>query len=245
MCRMMAIIGGPELKRSALQAFQPQGRDGRVKPWESPGHLDGWGMAVYGARGPEYIGRSPQDIETEKPAYFAAAEQAVAHPSTLVLVHVRKSTCGVITRENTHPFCHDRWVFCHNGTVQAQERLGPRPETIGSSDSEELFRRWCAQGRDIAAYGDWIATVAQQCPHTSLTSFLSDGRRLAACRRFSLTPLHEVPPQYDAAEWLPHYYTLYHWRRGREHVLSSEVLPDLPGAWEPLAPNELRLVDIA
>lgn len=66
-----------------------------------------------------------------------------------VVAHVRRATVGRVALENTHPFCHGRWSFVHNGTLPGFDHLRPRmlawmtPEhraaIHGDTDSEHIF----------------------------------------------------------------------------------------------------------
>jgi glutamine amidotransferase len=66
-----------------------------------------------------------------------------------VLAHVRNGSVGSRALANTHPFVFGRWLFAHNGTVTAFERVGPalaeethprfRSARHGSTDSEAVF----------------------------------------------------------------------------------------------------------
>lgn len=240
---MLAVIGDPVIQTKALEAFHPLGKHGWVRPWESPGHLDGWGMVTYTPQGPEYIARSGGDVDVEAHVYAAASAKAVTMDGRLILVHFRKATNGEKIPDNAHPFISGRWVFCHNGTIIEMDKLGPCPPLHGTTDSEEFFRRWCAQGKDIAGYRHWIDGVASTCGYTALTSFLTDGERLMACRRSSGTLCYPAPDKFDPA-CLECSYTVHHWTRDGAHVLCSEVLPGFAGPWHDFANGECLMLTL-
>lgn len=245
MCRILAVVGDGELKRLAMEAFYPMGQHGMVKPWEDPGHLDGWGATVYDASGiPQYIDRSACNVVQDQGRYALAVDDAEAHPGRLAIVHIRKSTCGVINDANTHPFHSQHWSFCHNGTVQELQRIGEVPPHVGTTDSEALFHLWMARGEPIEKFPAWLHSVADQCPHTSLTSFISDGRKLVATRLFSFDPLDAIPDHYDPHLHMPEYYTLYHWNKRGQHVICSEPLSDLADGWKLIAANDHLCIDV-
>ncbi|MBI4365339.1 MAG: class II glutamine amidotransferase [Deltaproteobacteria bacterium] len=243
---MLAVVGDTDLQHRALTAFHRFGSCGAVLPDLSAGHLDGWGMVGYGDQGPTYVARSAGGVEAERAMYQDAIARAVAWQNPVVIVHFRKASQGAVEIENVHPFIDAPWVFCHNGTVLSLDRLGPRPPLVGSSDSEEIFRRWRAAAwqdnpaHPMAHYVEWIGQVEKQCPYSSITALLSDGRELLARRSFG-PPLREQ----DTPEIYDRYYTLYHWKDGRRHIFSSERLPELAGTWQLLANKESVVVPIA
>jgi predicted glutamine amidotransferase len=107
-------------------------------------HRDGWGIGWYTDDGPHLV-RSIA-AATDDPQFAAAATQAVAR---IGMVHVRNASVGSVCEENTHPFVHGPWMFCHNGTIEGFARLQPsferetfpelRAARHGSTDSEHLF----------------------------------------------------------------------------------------------------------
>ncbi|MBI2343021.1 MAG: class II glutamine amidotransferase [Deltaproteobacteria bacterium] len=231
------------MQAQVLEAFHPLGKDGKVRPWETPGHLDGWGMAKYTPQGPLLMTRSGGDVDREGEAYGAASMHAIALEGALVMVHFRKATIGDVRPENAQPFVHRRWLFAHNGTIMDLEKFGPKPVTEGSTDSEDFFRRWCAQGKDMDGYRGWVETVANGCRYTSLTSLLCDGEVLLACRRSSGRLFEGCPADVDPAS-LPSPYTLYHWTDGRSHLFCSEPLPLLGSGWRALENGELLTIHL-
>ncbi len=240
---MLAVIGDPIVQKKALDAFHPLGKNGRVRPWETPGHLDGWGIVAYGPNGPVRIAHSPGDVDGEAEAYAAASARAVEHHPKLTMAHFRKATRGKVCAENTQPFTEGRWIFCHNGTVTELEKLGPRPAMTGSTDSEEFFLRWCAQGKDITRYRSWVDLVAATCAHTSLTSLITDGEHLLACRRASGVLLDPLPAGVEMG-CVPCSYTVHHWTNGAAHVLCSEVLAGFAGPWQDMANGDVLSLTI-
>ncbi|HET6439586.1 MAG TPA: class II glutamine amidotransferase [Anaeromyxobacter sp.] len=69
--------------------------------------------------------------------------------SEALVVHARRATVGKTKDENTHPFRFRRWLFAHDGTVGAFDRVRPRlleglPDFLrrnimGDTDSEHAF----------------------------------------------------------------------------------------------------------
>lgn len=107
-------------------------------------HADGWGIATFRNGVPSVERRAAAAFES---AHFSTtAERVFAHT---VVAHVRNATVGSRERANAHPFVFGPWIFAHNGTVRAIDKLAPRlkAETApqlevlrqGSTDSEATF----------------------------------------------------------------------------------------------------------
>ncbi|MEO6771798.1 MAG: class II glutamine amidotransferase [Kofleriaceae bacterium] len=100
-------------------------------------HADGWGVAL-----------RRNDTWTVKRSTTCAARCAsyagLDHEAVLAIAHIRKKTVGELSLANTHPFQRGRFVFAHNGTVDAAALAAhTAPEhtatLAGSTDSEQLF----------------------------------------------------------------------------------------------------------
>ena len=107
-------------------------------------HAHGWGVADY-----------PDDVPMIEKQIWAAfhgehfAKKAARIYAHTVVAHVRRATVGKHSIENTHPFCHGRWIFAHNGTVpnflKVRDRMIPeidplfRNDIRGTTDSEHIF----------------------------------------------------------------------------------------------------------
>lgn len=243
MCRMMAVIGDIEIQRKALHAFHSIGAAGRVKPWESPGHLDGWGIVSYGSQGPEPVALSSGDVEVEKEAYRKAVDESLPTNNRMVMTHFRKATFGDIRVENVHPFIDNRWVFAHNGSVVGMDALGPKPQQRGSTDSEEFLLRWTGQGKDIHGYRGWVEQVAKVTKFTSLSSLICDGKILCAMRKIGTCHTEFIPEEHSNLDLVP-YYTLFYVKVGNAHIVSSEPLTDIADIWRPLHDGESLLLNL-
>jgi glutamine amidotransferase len=110
-----------------------------------PGRLpDGYGFGHYGG-GSVLLGKRP----TGAPHALGLAELVGQLDSESLLVHAREATVGKAKDENTHPFRFRRWLFAHDGTVEAFDRVRPRlvaglPDflrrtVMGETDSEWVF----------------------------------------------------------------------------------------------------------
>jgi glutamine amidotransferase len=105
-------------------------------------HPDGWGIGYYLNAKPVVERRA---IAAFQDAHFGATAERVY--ASIVLAHVRLATVGGSELANAHPFVRGRWLFAHNGTVRAFERVARRlaaetsPDLVrrGTTDSEAVF----------------------------------------------------------------------------------------------------------
>ncbi len=107
-------------------------------------HEDGWGIGFYHDTIPELEKR---DYAAHNDLHFSTTAERIY--SKTVVAHVRHSTVGGPSLENTHPFTYKHWAFAHNGTVTGFDRLHKPLESEvdpallfhrrGSTDSELLF----------------------------------------------------------------------------------------------------------
>ncbi len=105
---------------------------------------DAYGFGHYGG-GSVLIGKRP----TGAPQPLALGEIVGAVDSEALLVHARYATIGNAKDENTHPFRFRRWLFAHDGSIEAFDRVKPkliaalpdflRRNIMGDTDSEHAF----------------------------------------------------------------------------------------------------------
>ena len=105
---------------------------------------DAYGFGHYGG-GSVLLGKRP----TGAPHALGLAELVGQLDSESLLVHARYATVGKAKDENTHPFRFRRWLFAHDGTVEAFDRVRPklvaalpdflRRNVMGETDSEHVF----------------------------------------------------------------------------------------------------------
>ena len=128
-------------------------------------HGDGWGIGYYRdgeGRVERRVAAAFEDL------HFSVTAERV-HSRTVV-AHVRKATKGRNALENTHPFQHGRWMFAHNGTLTAFERLHPRLER--DCDSDLLLARRGQTDSELIFY--WLLSrmrregMAPAEPHVEL-----------------------------------------------------------------------------
>jgi predicted glutamine amidotransferase len=149
------------------------------------------------------------------------------------MAHLRKASAGELKVENSHPFIHYGWIFCHNGTLHNPEQLeNKRYSYEGSTDSERFFkylidRLYRKSSREHPAIiRQVLDEVREKCSPTSLTFILSSGTHLIACRDYAC----------DAA-----YYTLNYTAAAGSFLVCSEPLPGFD--WVPMKNGELIMVD--
>jgi glutamine amidotransferase len=147
-------------------------------------HDSGWGMAVYqrpGEAGCTRL-RFPESAHTDD-----AFREATEERGRIFNVHVRRATMGGLTLENTHPFAHGDYSFCHNGTVLHYPRLlGDGVQApAGDTDSEALFNFLMSDydpSDPAESLRRGITEVVARSPFSGVNFLLSDGERLFAYR---------------------------------------------------------------
>lgn len=158
-------------------------------------HPHGWGVAVWSDAEGWSIEKSP--VRAMDCARYRAC---AGRPGQLVLAHVRQRTVGPLAIENTHPFSLGRWVFAHNGTIEAlpwlREQTCPlrRERLIGETDSELFFNYLLgaldragvldapADPRTDSALRDAVARCLAQERFGAINFVLTDGETLYAHR---------------------------------------------------------------
>ncbi len=103
-------------------------------------HSDGWGIAFFEGKGVRLF------LDPEPSAESIVSEFVRSYPihSLNVIAHIRKSTLGVTSLENTHPFMRELWgrywIFAHNGHLpDFQPELDGNFIPVGNTDSELIF----------------------------------------------------------------------------------------------------------
>ena len=174
---------------------------------------DGYGFGYY--KGSDVLlGKRPSGA----PYTFTLTQLAGAVDSEALLAHARYATVGPQKDENTHPFRFRRWLFAHDGTVEAFREVKPRllaalPEFLrrnveGDTDSEHAFMLFLKYVREAGHLDDLdveartvgraLAQVTRDLDlwsreagatrPSSLNFVVTNGRVLAATRRGR--PLH-------------------------------------------------------
>jgi glutamine amidotransferase len=134
MCDLLGLsFNTPVSAKISLDVFQQRGE---INP-------DGWGVAFYDNTRVQVIKETEPAIDSK---LFDFIEQ---YPqSQTFITHVRRSTRGVRSYLNTHPFYRllttesskHEYTFAHNGTLLKQEQLElTQFSPIGETDSEHAF----------------------------------------------------------------------------------------------------------
>ena len=184
---------------------------------QSGGNRDGWGLAAWGGDG-WCVSKRPVPAAAD-PGFREAAIQA---EGSIIIGHVRYSSVGGRSLENTHPFRHGTWVFAHNGTLRGSDRLLPAVSpalagaVLGTTDSERFFflalsrieARAGGLGRGLAldllldALRDAVDLAGHHCDVRGLNFLISDGDRLIAHRLGNtLYWLDRRSPSHDRVAW--------------------------------------------
>lgn len=182
LCRMLAIfpMDGHRASSESIRSFRRLASQGMVCPGAKPGHGDGWGMVSWVDGTPRYLGREPSNALTDERFEEACEAVDTSRAISPILVHLRKASAALKTRENTHPFVIDRWAFAHNGAIR---KLNLKVRTDSEWFFESLMRKYREMGNDMyGAISEQVSEVREIYPYTSITFILSDGRELFAYR---------------------------------------------------------------
>jgi glutamine amidotransferase len=206
---LVAIIqSDPNLLRCQVRRLEDQ-----VALREAEQLPDAYGFGYY--KGNDVLlGKRPSGA----PDDLTLAQLAGSVESEALVVHARHATIGSQKDENTHPFRFRRWLFAHDGTVEAFREVKPRlldalPDFLrrnveGETDSEHAFMLFLKHLRegghlddldvDARTIGRALAQVTRDldvwCREagastpSTLNFVATNGRVLAATRRGR--PLH-------------------------------------------------------
>jgi predicted glutamine amidotransferase len=184
---------------------------------QSEEHDSGWGIALY-ENGLPSLARFPVAAHTD--TEFAIAVQVHAR---MTMVHVRRATIGGLKLDNTHPFAHEHYAYCHNGTIRESRRMLELAQLTpdGDTDSERFFCMLLASLDDNDVVGSLRAAVAltvERCRFSALNFLFCDGRAMYGYR-------------------LGVYEFFWQRRTDGATLLSSEMLDD--SGWQPFEQDEL------
>ena len=199
MCRWIAYSGPPIPIDSLL--FKPSNslirQSFSARYSTHPTNADGFGLGWYAAL------PKPGLFRDTRPAWndgnlVSLAEQI---ESRLFFAHVRAATGTAISRQNCHPFRHDRWLFMHNGQIGGYGRLRREldrmitaefyPHRVGTTDSEAIFYLALVNGlgrdpgpalaRSVAQI-ETLMAAAEIEPPFHMTAVIADGETITALR---------------------------------------------------------------
>ncbi len=242
MCRLLGIYGHTDIWREIALAFSKQAEFGNIPPEETqtPGHKDGWGIAMTNQGRTAMIPVTRQLGSAHEASCYRDAIYATSAAPGIVLCHLRKASDTIpITLANVHPFVHNGWAIIHNGTVYNAESLPRDPRLEASSDGSdtEHFFHYLLTKIENTPPGRMARTIAEavasiNTDYSALNCIFSNGRELYAIRQYR--------------KW-DDYYTLFAYAFPGSLVLSSQPveLPQLePDNWKPLPNNHMvRIYD--
>ena len=203
MCRWIVYQGPPIYLETVLlepgHSLIDQSLHAREIEWPTNG--DGFGVGWYGSRDQVAVFRDVLPIWNDD-NLRVIAHQTRSH---LFFAHIRKATGGAIQRTNCHPFAYERWLFQHNGSIPAFERLRQSlyaridPHLFerleGSTDSECMFYIALSNGliddppAGLAAMIDIVEDARNQAGLGEpflCTAAVSDGQTTYAVRHASV-----------------------------------------------------------
>jgi predicted glutamine amidotransferase len=238
MCRLLALVDpSSEATKVFLSKFQELAVTGQFPINKEPGHLDGWGMAIY-YEDEMLVMREPFPA-TDSELYDKQELELINRPPKLLMGHLRKASVGGCSLENTHPFTYKQYSFCHNGTFTAKIYLGEKWQALkkGSTDSEAFFLRILEINENLnditSAIEQAIKQVKDTNEYKSLDCLFSDGDNIWAVRE-----VNEKNSDVKEFNLIEDYYTLYKGLddNSKTKIICSEEL-DISGiAWK-LIPN--------
>ncbi len=256
MCRWMAWHGQPMLIEELLikpqHSLIDQSMHSRLGAEATNG--DGFGIGWYGT------GAGPGRYRNTEPAWSDQnLRELAAHVETpLFLAHVRATSGSAVQQTNCHPFRHGHWLFVHNGlihnfhAIRRELMLALTPPSFdaieGSTDSEVLLQLAVTFGLEsdpLGALERAIGHVEQVAREHGIDQAVqasigvSDGRTLWALRY--ATDGH--PRTLFASGDVETLQRLHPEREGirrmheGDHIVVSEPIVDLEGAWVELEPG--------
>jgi glutamine amidotransferase len=263
MCRWLGYIGSPIEPRELL--YDPERslieQSMRHAPDASIANGDGFGLGWYGRRDVPSVFHSATPAWGDRNLRALSAEIT----SSLFLAHVRAATGTPVQETNCHPFCHERWMFVHNGYISAYGRLrremvlAVRPDLFtsieGTTDSEVMFYLAITFGllsdplgglERMAGFVESLAATAGIGePPLQMTLGLTDGERLYAVRYASgpevntlycSADIESLRLLYPADERFAHF-------SAESRAVVSEPLVELPGLWHEIAAGSAMIVE--
>jgi predicted glutamine amidotransferase len=250
MCRWLAYTGSPLLLQKALYApahsFIDQSLHSRLGAETTNG--DGFGIGWYDEAPVPGVFRSIEPAWNDLNLRELAGHISSGH----FFAHVRAAIGSAVQQTNCHPFRHGRWLWMHNGLIAKFSSVkrdlvmaideSLYPELAGDADSEVLFLLALGFGLEAdppAAVARAIGLVEDigrrggvEHPFQG-TIATTDGERIWAFRYSSegrsrslyhsndLKTLRQLYPKREILSELS----------DDAHLIVSEPIGDLPGAW--------------
>ena len=261
MCRWLAYSGAPLLLRDALyspaHSLIDQSLHSKLGAEATNG--DGFGIGWYDEEPLPGVFRSIEPAWNDR----NLGELAAHVRSPMFFAHIRAAIGSAVQQTNCHPFRHGRWLWMHNGLVE-QFHLVKRelvlrvdeslyPEIEGQADSEVLFFLALSFGLEhdpIDAVARTLGLV-EECGRSKGVEFpfqgtiaTTDGERIWAFRYSSQRRSRSLFYSTD----IPTLRGLYPDNKELQelsadaHLVVSEPLGDLPGAWNELPESSCVLI---
>ncbi len=268
MCRWIAYLGEPlkpaELILDSPHSLVAQSLDSPLGAETVNG--DGFGFGWYPTKDAREPG--PHVFRSIEPAWndqnLRELTQAIESP--LFFSHVRAAAGPPIQQTNCHPYRHDNWLFMHNGALadfHAVKRdltlaVDPSlyPNIQGTTDSEVLFYLALTLGLTH----DPVAGMTKAIQHVETvghqhgvefpmqgTVAVSDGITVWAFRYSSQGRSRTLFHSVDIAtleKMYPEQAKLRNFGK-HAHVVVSEPLSDLPGAFVEVPESSVAILDSA
>lgn len=250
MCRWLAYTGSTLLLQEALyspaHSFIDQSMHSHLGA--EPTNGDGFGIGWYDQAPTPGVFRSIEPAWNDLNLRDLAGHISSGH----FFAHVRAAIGSAVQQSNCHPFRHGRWLWMHNGSVAGFSTVkrdlvfaiepSLYPEMVGQTDSEVLFLlalSFGLEGDPPSAVARTIGLVEDRGHRHEVpypfqgTIATSDGERIWAFRYSSERKSRSLFHSND----IPTLRRLYpereilHRLSDDAHLIVSEPIGDLPGAW--------------
>jgi glutamine amidotransferase len=264
MCRWFAYRGAPirtsELLLHPVHSIVAQSLDSPLGA--EPVNGDGFGFGWYSSSGDG----PPGVFRSIEPAWHDQNLRSLAEAteSPLFFCHVRAAAGPPIQQTNCHPFRYDGWLFMHNGGIADFARvkrdlvLAVDPELypfmLGTTDSEVLFHLALTLGLrdDPAGAMSRAIGLVEHVGHEHGVQFpfqgsvaITDGATVWAFRYSSQGRSRTLFHSSDIADLRAIYPSEQRLSIFSDdaHVIVSEPINDLPGAFLEVPESSLAILD--
>ena len=227
MCRMLVALGNVNIL-PLIEGLKHMAKNGskvtshmvknltdeelkKVFETKQPYHDDGWGIA--------YQDNNQFQIKKSlKPVFEDNTEEFNKIKNNFVLLHARFKTVGEKKLENTQPYQHNEFVFCHNGTIKKEIIYNKDKFKLkGNTDSEQLF----------------YSILSKELPIKEAIKKTFDEIELKPNSNIILSN-KEKTYIYSSYRTIPDYIQMYVGKGENLLVISSEILPQLNITWKKL-----------
>ncbi|SCV70220.1 BQ2448_1614 [Microbotryum intermedium] len=130
MCRLLVVKSEQPIQLSQLltapaHSIINQASDSRLRLDAGSINADGFGVAWYGQHDDASTPLGPCIFRSITPAWSNSNLHRIAErvKSPLVFAHVRASTTGALSEENTHPWSYYNLVWMHNGCISEFRKI--------------------------------------------------------------------------------------------------------------------------